>query len=199
MSGEQRVDEFANMMRKHLEDAGLIVFNLNRKKEGIWMCIFDEKINHTEIITDFSYMPFACRGVSPLELVNILKCGIDHPQRKYSCLSTAEKALEYGKENTGQVLLYYDWKFFQNSKIRKRDLDEVKQELVDLYIYPLELGGEEYLAVKDDYSGYDTSYGWLVDHTLNVHPFGIIYLHNSDKPEQLKWLELAMRELERIH
>jgi len=198
MLGERGI-EFANMMRKRLEEAGLIVVDFNRKKGSIWICIFDEKINNTEIITDFPAMLFACRGVSPLELVNILKCGIDHPQRKYSYLSTAEKALEYGKESTGQVLLYYDWKFFQNSKIRKMNLDEVKQELVDLYIYPLELGGEEYLAVKENYSAYDTSYGWLVDHTLNVHPFGIIYLHNSDKPEQLKWLELAMKELERIH
>jgi hypothetical protein len=197
MLGERGI-EFANMMRKRLEEAGLIVVDFNRKKESIWICIFDEKKHNTKIITDLS-MVFACRGSSPLELVNILKCGIDHPRRKYTYLSDPHKALEYGKEDTGQVLSLYDWKFFQNTKVRKENLDEVKKELVDLYIYPLEMGDEEYLVVKEDYSGYDIQYGRLVDHTLNVHPYGIIYIHNSDKPEQLKWFELALNEYMKIH
>jgi len=188
----------SKMLRDDLESEGLILLDLESNSNPTWLCVFDKGKHDIRMIERSKATAFACRGTPPLELINILKSGIDNPTRNITWLSNPQKALEYGKQKSGQLLTIYDWKYFLSMAIKKENIGDKSKQISELYEFPFEINGIEYLSANENWKpAYDMSYGRLIDPTKQIHPVGIIFIAENKK--QVEWLDLGMDVYSSIH
>ena len=135
------------------------------------------------------------RGVSLLQLANVLMKGIDHPWRKFAHYANLDKATEYnGNSRLGSLILAYDRADFLPFAIADPKSESEKAR----YVFEIKTDNGPMFSVEHtEHWAYDSVYGKIPANLDTICPKFMIASVSTD--EQVDWFQKTLNgELSRF-